>query len=72
MLRNRMAMDIFNDANIDAYDPFKERKIREMLSQEIESVMNQGINIASAINPNPDRIEDIFKTPGSIFSPIVY
>ena len=72
MLRNRMAMDIFNDTGIDLYDPFKERKIREMLSQEIESVMNQGIDIASAMDPNPDRIEDMFKIPGSIFSPIAY
>lgn len=72
MQRNRMAMDIFNDATINSYDPFKERKLREMLNQEIENIMGQGMNIASAMDPNQDKWEEMFKIPGSIFGPIVY
>jgi len=65
-------MDIFNDAGTDLYDPFKERNLRRIFSEELEGAVNQQINIAGAMDPNPNSFEDMFKTPGSIFSPIAY
>ena len=72
MLRSRMAMDIFDDINIDIYDPFKEKKMRKILNEEIKDMINQQIVIAGAMDPKPDMLEDIFKMPGQVFGPIAY